>query len=76
MFNQTGGSLIPGSLMHLSINFATAATGVVASAPLYGLTVGVLVIAAGTVVLVFGTQRLMRAPSPFRVAPPGTGARP
>jgi uncharacterized protein len=76
MFNHTGGSLIPGSLMHLSINFATAATGVVASAPLYGLTVGVLVIAAGTVVLVFGNKRLMRMPSPLRFAPPGTGARP
>jgi uncharacterized protein len=76
MFNQTGGSLIPGSLMHLSINFVTAATGVVASPVLYGLTVGVLVIAAGTVVLVFGRERLLRAPSPLRSAPPGTGARP
>ena len=76
MFNHTGGSLIPGSLMHLSINFVTAATNVVASAPLYGLTVGVLVIAAGAVVLVFGRTRLMRAPWPVRSAPPGTGARP
>jgi membrane protease YdiL (CAAX protease family) len=60
MFNHTGGSLIPGSLMHLSINFATAATGVVASPPLCGLTVGVLVAAAGTVVLVFGRRRLAK----------------
>jgi membrane protease YdiL (CAAX protease family) len=76
MFNHTGGSLIPGSLVHLSINFVTAATGVVASPVLYGLTVGVLVVAAGTVVLVFGSKRLMRAPWPLRFAPPGTGARP
>jgi uncharacterized protein len=76
MFNNTGGSLIPGSLMHLSINFVTAATGVVASPPLYGLTVGVLVVAAATAVLVFGRERLMRAPWPLRSAPPETGARP
>jgi uncharacterized protein len=70
MFNQTGGSLIPGALTHLSINFVTTTTGVVASPVLYGLTVGVLVIAAGTVVLVFGRERLIR------FAPPGTGAQP
>ena len=76
MFNNTGGSLIPGSLMHLSINFVTAATGVVASPPLYGLTVGVLVVGAGAVVLVFGRKRLIGAPWPLRSAPPGTAARP
>lgn len=76
MFNNTGGSLIPGSLMHLSINFVTAATGVAASPPLYGLTVGVLVVAAGAVVLVFGRQRLIRAPWSLSSALPGTGARP
>jgi uncharacterized protein len=60
MFTNTGGSLIPGSLLHLSINFVTAATGVAESPPLYALTVAVLVIAA-VVVLVFGRRWLTRA---------------
>ena len=60
MFTNTGGSLIPGSLLHLSINFVTAATGVAESPPLYALTVAALVIAA-VVVLVFGRRWLTRA---------------
>ena len=42
MFNNTGGSLIPGSLMHLSINFITAVMGVSESPTLYAVTVGIL----------------------------------
>ena len=49
---HTGGSLIPGSLTHLSINFVTAASGVSESPLLYGLTVSGLVVAAVGVVLV------------------------
>ena len=51
MFDNTDGSLIPGSLMHLSINFVTAAVGVSESPPLYAATVGVLIVAAIVVVL-------------------------
>src|SRR5204862_4859135 len=61
MFNNTGGSLIPGSLMHLSINFVTA-SGVSASPLLYGLTVGGLVVAAMGVVLVYGRSHLVGMP--------------
>ncbi len=60
MFNNTGGSLIPGSLMHLSINFVTAATGVSDSPQLYALTTSVLVLGAAIVVLLYGRERLMR----------------
>ena len=60
MFNNTGGSLIPGSLMHLSVNFATSATGVVESPTLYAATVGVLIVAAVAVVLAFGRSRLAK----------------
>jgi membrane protease YdiL (CAAX protease family) len=60
MFNNTGGSLIPGSLMHLSINFVTAATGVSESPPLYAATVGGLVVAAVIVVVVCGRSRLAK----------------
>ena len=49
---HTGGSLIPGSLTHLSINFVTAASGVSESPLLYSLTVSGLVVAAVGVVLV------------------------
>jgi membrane protease YdiL (CAAX protease family) len=69
MFNNTGGSLIPGSLMHLSINFITSAVGVSDSPQLYGLTVGALVIAAIVVVLPYRQLALRRAPR-------GTEARP
>ncbi len=57
MFNATGGSLIPGSLMHLSINFVTAATGVAESPSLYVVTVSVLLIAAIIVVATLGRSR-------------------
>ena len=43
---QHRGSLIPGSLMHLSINFVTAAAGVSESAVLYAATIGILMAAA------------------------------
>ncbi len=82
MFNNTGGSLIPGSLMHLSINFVTAASGVSESPLLYGLTVGGLVIAAVGVVLVYGPSHLVRVPRSVQVrpivmpAPRETAARP
>ena len=66
MFNNTGGSLIPGALMHLSINFVTAASGVSESPLLYSLTVAGLVAAALGVVLVYGRSRLVRAPGPPR----------
>jgi uncharacterized protein len=66
MFNNTGGSLIPGSLMHLSINFVTAASGVSESPLLYGLTVGGLVIVAVGVVLVYGPSHLVRVPRSLR----------
>ena len=46
MFNNTGGSLIPGSLMHLSINFTTAVMGVSESPTLYAATVGILSVIA------------------------------
>jgi membrane protease YdiL (CAAX protease family) len=62
LFNNSGGSLIPGALMHLSINFATSATGVASSPLLYGVTVAVLAIAAATVVL------LMRRTNPREFA--------
>src|SRR5215207_6529093 len=45
LFNNTRGSLIPGALMHLSINFTTTALGVADLAGLYSLTVVVLVFA-------------------------------
>jgi CAAX protease family protein len=66
MFNNTGGSLIPGSLMHLSINFVTAASGVSESPLLYGLTVGGLLIAAVGVVMVYGHTHLVRMPGSLR----------
>src|SRR5207249_12000532 len=66
MFNNTGGSLIPGSLMHLSINFVTAASGVSESPLLYGLTVRGLVVAAMGVVLVYGRSHLVRMPRSLR----------
>ena len=50
MFDNTRGSLIPGALMHLSINFTATALGVADSAVLYSLTVAVLVFAAIVVV--------------------------
>jgi uncharacterized protein len=71
MFNNTGGSLIPGSLMHLSINFATAASGVSESPLLYGLTVGGLVIAAVGVVLVYGRSHLVPVAPSLRSLMPG-----
>ena len=52
LFTNSGGSLIPGSLMHLSINFISSASGVADSPLLYGLTVGALTLAALAVVLV------------------------
>jgi membrane protease YdiL (CAAX protease family) len=52
MFNNTGGSSIPGSLMHLSINFVTATSGVAESPMLYGMTVGFLIATAVIVVLI------------------------
>ena len=54
--------LIPGALMHLSINFTTTALGIADSAVLYSLTVAVLVIAAIVVCIVFGPDRLVRVP--------------
>jgi hypothetical protein len=77
MFNNTGGSLIPGSLMHLSINFATAVMGVSESPTLYAVTVGILSVTAVIVVLTFGPTRLARADA--RGATrflPATGGRP
>jgi uncharacterized protein len=57
MFTNTGGSLIPGSLMHLSINFAATASGVAQSPALYGLTAAMLALAATIVAIAFrGTQ--------------------
>ena len=79
MFNNTGGSLIPGSLMHLSINFATAVMGVSESPTLYAVTVGILSVIAVIVVLAFGRTRLARADTGARGATrflPETGARP
>src|SRR5438874_6622634 len=82
MFNNTGGSLIPGSLMHLSINFVTAASGVSESPLLYGLTVGGLVVGAVGVVLVYGRSHFVRMPRSLRsvrsviTGPRETGALP
>jgi uncharacterized protein len=55
MFNHTRGSLIPGALMHLSINLSTSVFGVAESPLLYASTVAVLA-AAALVVVVFGLQ--------------------
>jgi hypothetical protein len=60
MFNHTGGSLIPGSLMHLSINLIGSASGVVESPQLYALTAAMLALAAVIVVLLYGRDRLVR----------------
>jgi uncharacterized protein len=67
MFTNTGGSLIPGALMHLSINFVTAASGVSESPLLYSLTVAGLVVAAIGVVLVYGPRHFVRTPGSLRV---------
>jgi glucose uptake protein GlcU len=64
-----GVGLIPGSLMHLSINFVTSAAGVSDSPQLYGLTVGVLVIAAISVVLPHRMLTLRRAPRETEARP-------
>ena len=54
---QHGWQLIPGSLMHLSINFATAVMGVSESPTLYAATVAILSVIAVIVVLAFGRTR-------------------